>query len=885
MSSLAEFLLAQQQPQFQTNQALLVIGLQNEFLLPNGKLPISTNTGFVDRIKVLVPKFRELAGDIIWIRSEFDAESPANGDSESSEVVVTEMEDFLGEGIRADGESAPRESTSSAASDAPTVRPKALRSKRKKALNIFKDIGKRKQSAPSSIQQDLIHEDEELYLSTSKRGACCIPGSTGARFSDQIKDSIMPSKDMVVVKSKYSAFNQTSLLISLRMKLITELYICGCMTNVSVYATIAEAARHGFTINIIEDCLGYRTVNRHELALSLMADGMGAYTVTSSEILEELDMPAETEVSEHENFTSDLDSLVERLKIKDENDEDPQVSSHDTKAITSLAESLSAVRLTSENARFHNATSSGTNLISAINPCTGEEEDSVVAAQSLRSSRSQPDVRRSYVKMRVRVRPKDSPEKRPKTADPSNLPSTLHAASHGQGFLEKRKKPEAAKGISKKAEPPERSAPLPTESSPNHNQQRNSNSVDASVVPHNLGPRQIKNSKSTPSLKSGPSRVVTSNQQPPKIPEVYQPSRSTAGNPGGTPTTSVPVRTMQQPASKKKVKSLANLPTLGPGDSIGERDAYIHYNLLPPSIRDEINDTIPLAETIFHAIYHEVRWQKMYHASGEVPRLVAVQGAVGTDGSVPIYRHPSDQAPKLLTFSKHVDIVRRETEKVVGHPLNHVLIQLYRDGKDFISEHSDKTLDIVRGSSIVNASFGAQRTMRLRTKKSGNSVEVRTGTLVDPETQRMTQRIPMPHNSCFVLGLKTNQIWLHGINADKRLPADRAEDEKAYNGMRISLTFRNIGTFLSKDETKIWGQGATDKSQSEAADVINGDEKETEKIIRAFGTENHESDAFDWDKVYGEGFDLLHFRSEKEEETKKLVNAAAKLDLKADVSE
>lgn len=33
--------------------------------------------------------------------------------------------------------------------------------------------------------------------------------------------------------------------------------------------------------------------------------------------------------------------------------------------------------------------------------------------------------------------------------------------------------------------------------------------------------------------------------------------------------------------------------------------------------------------------------------------------------------------------------------------LNHVLIQKYRNGEDYISEHSDKTVDIVRGTSIV----------------------------------------------------------------------------------------------------------------------------------------------------------------------------------------
>jgi alkylated DNA repair dioxygenase AlkB len=50
-----------------------------------------------------------------------------------------------------------------------------------------------------------------------------------------------------------------------------------------------------------------------------------------------------------------------------------------------------------------------------------------------------------------------------------------------------------------------------------------------------------------------------------------------------------------------------------------------------------------------------------------------------------------------------------------------VLIQLYRTGADYISEHSDKTIDVVRGSFIVNLSLGARRTMTLRTKKDATA--------------------------------------------------------------------------------------------------------------------------------------------------------------------
>lgn len=327
---------------------------------------------------------------------------------------------------------------------------------------------------------------------------------------------------------------------------------------------------------------------------------------------------------------------------------------------------------------------------------------------------------------------------------------------------------------------------------------------------------------------------------------------------------------MKNPFKRTKFKSLANMPNLGPDDIIGEGDSSIRYDLLTSSLRDEVDPNLPLCDTVFRALYHEVDWQKMYHAAGEVPRLVAVQGAIGDDFSKPVYRHPSDQAPPLLPFTKHVDIVRKEAEKLVGHELNHVLIQLYRTGNDYISEHSDKTLDIARGSSIVNASFGSQRTMRLRTKRSAKTgagpsepaTDIGEAGKANVEAlERQTQRIHMPHNSLFILGLETNRLWLHGITQDKRAPRDRSSEELANNSMRISLTFRKIATFLSTDEKFIWGQGAKTKTREGARECINEDKEQSEMLINAFGFENREGIGFLWNEVYGEGSDVLNMKA------------------------
>lgn len=207
----------------------------------------------------------------------------------------------------------------------------------------------------------------------------------------------------------------------------------------------------------------------------------------------------------------------------------------------------------------------------------------------------------------------------------------------------------------------------------------------------------------------------------------------------------------------------------------------------------------------------------------------------------------------MLPFSPTVERIRQRVEATLAHPVNHVLIQHYRHGGDYISEHSDKTIDVVRGSKIANVSIGAQRVMVLRTKRD---VAQSTG------EERATQRIPLPHNSMLVMGLETNAKWMHGIRTDKRPPTTKLPEEYANNGERISLTFRQIGTFLTKDQTRIFGQGAKGKAKNEAQEVVNGTE-EGAKLIVAFGAENHTSN-FDWDRIYGDGFDVLHVSPTKD---------------------
>ncbi|MCB9751487.1 MAG: isochorismatase family protein [Myxococcales bacterium] len=276
---------------------------------------------------------------------------------------------------------------------------------------------------------------------------------------------------------------------------------------------------------------------------------------------------------------------------------------------------------------------------------------------------------------------------------------------------------------------------------------------------------------------------------------------------------------------------------------LGAGDSAIHYGVLPPE----------LAARAFEALRAEIAWQEMRHRGGPVPRRISIQGTVGEDGVEPVYRHPADEQPQLVPWTPTADALRRAVEARVGQRFNHALIQRYEGGLSYISPHADKTLDVERGSAVINLSLGATRTMVLRAKLR---VDMPDGTHHYP-----SQRVAMPHNSLFVLGWATNRAFMHGIRQDKRPDREKRGDETAEGGERISLTFRTIATFQRRDG-RLFGQGARCKTRAALDDApprATPEREEALAMLEAFGRENRSPD-FDWDAHYGRGFDVLNFR-------------------------
>jgi alkylated DNA repair dioxygenase AlkB len=232
----------------------------------------------------------------------------------------------------------------------------------------------------------------------------------------------------------------------------------------------------------------------------------------------------------------------------------------------------------------------------------------------------------------------------------------------------------------------------------------------------------------------------------------------------------------------------------------GSNDSHLHTNVL--------SDT--LLNVAYTDLMKEVEWDTMNLKTGIVPRLINIQGTIVND-LIPIYRHPSDKVPKLSEWTKTTKLIKEEVEKKLNVKFNHCILQYYKDGRNHITQHTDKTIDITEGSNIINLSLGATRTFILSNKIT-----------------KEKQKIKLSNNSAFSMGWKTNKEWMHSIKQDKR--DDKLKDLDEI-GERISLTFRSISTFMDKDNNLI-GQGSNITNQ--------------EKLIEEFSKENKQSD-YEWE--------------------------------------
>lgn len=163
------------------------------------------------------------------------------------------------------------------------------------------------------------------------------------------------------------------------------------------------------------------------------------------------------------------------------------------------------------------------------------------------------------------------------------------------------------------------------------------------------------------------------------------------------------------------------------------------------------------------ALLAETPWEqpqvRLYGRSFAVPRLVAWYGDPEAR-----YRY-SGLSHEPLPWTPLLAEIRRAVEEAVGQPLNGVLLNLYRDGRDSMGWHSDDETELGRNPLIASLSLGGARRFDLRRAGQG----------------RIEHSLWLGHGSLLVMADATQHHWQHQVAKTRRPCAPR-----------LNLTFRRV---------------------------------------------------------------------------------------------
>ena len=103
-----------------------------------------------------------------------------------------------------------------------------------------------------------------------------IAGSRGA----QVVNELMPlPRDPVIKKKGYSGFFKTSLERLLQQRGITKLIVTGCVTNICVLYTVADAVQRGYRVTVYRDCVAALNASDQRFSLQQMKEVLGVRVV------------------------------------------------------------------------------------------------------------------------------------------------------------------------------------------------------------------------------------------------------------------------------------------------------------------------------------------------------------------------------------------------------------------------------------------------------------------------------------------------------------------------------------------------------------------------------------------------------------------------------
>lgn len=150
---------------------------------------------------------------------------------------------------------------------------------------------------------------------------------------------------------------------------------------------------------------------------------------------------------------------------------------------------------------------------------------------------------------------------------------------------------------------------------------------------------------------------------------------------------------------------------------------------------------------------------RLFGRDTPMPRLTAWYGDPGA-----AYTYSGLRNEPLL-WTPLLEALRDRLQDALDRPLNSVLANLYRDGRDHMGWHADDEPELGPTPTIASLSFGATRTFRMKHRaEPGRTVS-----------------IELTHGGLLVMDGRSQAEWLHAV--PKRLRVTEP---------RINLTFRYV---------------------------------------------------------------------------------------------
>jgi alkylated DNA repair dioxygenase AlkB len=133
-------------------------------------------------------------------------------------------------------------------------------------------------------------------------------------------------------------------------------------------------------------------------------------------------------------------------------------------------------------------------------------------------------------------------------------------------------------------------------------------------------------------------------------------------------------------------------------------------------------------------------------------------------GDLPFVYTYSHRAKSALAWNDTLLRLKSKAEEVSGATFNSCLLNLYHDGQEGMSWHSDDEDTLIPEAAIASLSFGAERKFSFKHKenKSSHSLILENGSLL-------------------VMNSEVQQKWLHSLPKSTRVITPR-----------INLTFRSM---------------------------------------------------------------------------------------------